>query len=277
MVQVILNICLPCMLICSISKNELKAGMFEDSLRMLSYSIIYFLVAALVSIFLVKIFRVKQSQDIGVYKVIFTSINCGFMGFPITKMIFGDEGLYFMVLHNIILNFYLYSLCTIQLNSGAQKGEILKALKSIINPCIISAVIGIVMLFAGVHLPEYLDNVLTPLGDSSIPMAMTLVGMQLAEGNIIKCFTNKKLILFSVVTMFVWPIVVLTVVKFIPMYSMVKTILVLGSALPPATTISALAANEGANYKLAADGIIITTLFTILSVPIITMLMSVFL
>lgn len=112
------------------------------------------------------------------------------------------------------------------------------------------------------------------MGEVTIPVAMMIVGIQLADGRIADCFLNKKLVLFSAVTMLVWPLFILAILYFVPLPSIIKIVIVLGAALPPATTISAIAANENRNYKLAADGIIVTTLMAIITIPIVAMLIN---
>lgn len=277
LVKLILNINIPCMLLCSITGNEISSDSLMTTVKMFGYSGIYFIVAALGSILLTKLFRIKTENDIGVYQMIFTSINTGFIGFPVTKALFGDAALYFMVLHNIVLNICLYSICTLQLNgTGLKKGMLSKTMKSMINPCIISAVIGILLLFMGIHIPGYIDGIIAPIGDATIPLAMIIVGLQLAEGKIADCFKNKKLILFCIVVMLLRPLAVLCIVSMLPIEEVLKTVLVLGSAFPPVTTISALAANEGRNYKLAADATIITTLMAAITLPAIAMLIHIF-
>ena len=147
----------------------------------------------------------------------------------------------------------------------------------LLNPCIIGAVLGVVLLFAGAEIPSYIAGIMKSVGDVTIPVAMMVVGIQLADGRITDCFRNGKLVVFAVVTMLAWPVLILIIVKFIPMAEILKIVFTLGAALPPATTISALAAYEGRNYKLAADGIIVTTLMSVVTIPFIVMMIDYFL
>lgn len=275
--SLILNVNIPCMLLYSITQNSVNSSMMKETLMMLLCSCIYFIVAAAVSIPIVKLFGINEMYSSGVYKIIFTSTNAGFIGFPVIQMLFGREILYFMVLHNIILNLYLYSLCTIQLNGGIRRNiSIMNSMRKMINPCIISALISIVFLFAGIRMPEYINNIIGPVGDATIPMAMILIGMQLSEGNISKCITDIRLVMFSIIRLFLWPVAVLAVMVILPMPAEMKITLVVGAALPAASTISALAANEGCDYKLAANGIVITTLFSVISIPCSTLMVHIF-
>lgn len=277
LVNLILNITLPLMLINSICSNEITADSLQLTIEVLVFSSVYFILAGAVAAILVRMFRVRDLNDKGVYKIIFTSINAGFMGLPITLAVFGEEAVYYMALHNIVLNVVLYFFCVIQLNNGIKKGAVKKTLMKLLNPCIIGAVLGVVLLFAGAEIPSYIAGIMKSVGDVTIPVAMMVVGIQLTDGRITDCFRNGKLVVFSAVTMLVWPVLILIILKFIPMAGILKIVFTLGAALPPATTISALAAYEGRNYKLAADGIIVTTLMSVVTIPFIVMMIDYFL
>lgn len=137
LVSLILNITLPCMLINSICGNTLSEDSFKLTIETFIVSILYFVLAIFAAALLVRLFRVKEENDVGVYKIIFTSINAGFMGLPVTMAIFGNEAVYYMALHNIVLNVVLYSFCVIQLSSGSGKAGkqlIAKALKKTGQP-----------------------------------------------------------------------------------------------------------------------------------------------
>lgn len=275
--SLLLNINIPCMLIYSITQNEISSSMMRITVFMLICSCAYFVIAAAVSIPVVKLLGAKANEQ-GIYKIIFTSTNAGFIGFPVTQTIFGSETLYFMVIHNIVLNVYLYSLCIMQLRgiNSCHRSKF-NLINKMINPCIISALVGIVILFAGVHVPEYINGILEPIGEATIPTAMILVGIQLSEGNIMKCVKDRKLVLFCVIRMFLWQCAVVAIMIILPVYQPIKIVIVLGAALPSASIISALAANEDGDYKLAANGIVITTLLSIISIPFSTSLIYGFL
>lgn len=274
LIDLLLNISIPCMLFCSMAGSGREHNSPAEAVKIMGCCAGYFIIAALVAQALVKLFRVKDSGDIGVYKILFTSINAGFIGFPVTKLLFDDTVMFVMVLHNMIMNLYLYSLGIVQLRGGQLKGAgIKRALKGMANPCIAGAAAGLVFLFAGIPLPSYAADILKPIGDAAIPVGMLVVGLQLSEGELAGCFTKKKLVLFSAISMLAWPLLVFLLANWLPLSYGIKTALSLGAALPPATTVSAMAADEGQNYKLAADGIIVMTLLSALSLSVIAVLL----
>lgn len=267
LIDLLLKITIPCLLFYSIACNEIANYSPGDSVKMLGYSVIYFIAAATAAAGLVKVFSIKGSNDTGVYEVIFTSVNAGFIGFPVCKILYDDNVLYFMVLHNLVMNVYMYSLGIFQLRKGEGQRETVKRVaKALLNPCIIGALLGMGFLFTGIGVPDYAENILQPIGDVSIPVSMIVIGLQLSDGKATDCFADKVLVVFSAVKMFVWPVLVFFVVWTLPLPKVMQIVLAVGAAFPPAATISALAADEEKNYKLAADGLVITTLFSMISI-----------
>lgn len=269
LVSLLLNVNIPCMLLCSVTENELNEDMMEMTVLMIVSACVYFLIASGVSKILVRLFKVEHVKDAGVYKVIFTSTNAGFIGFPVAMKVFGSDILYFMILLNIVLSMYLYSLGTMQLKpKNIQRKFDIHSMKSALNLCTMSGIVGILFLFVGVKLPGYVIDVIGPIGDAAIPLAMIIIGIQLSTGSIRTSFLNAKLTVFSVIRLFVWPVIVSIIMHLLAMPEEIKIVFILAAAFPPAATISAIADNEGSNCELAANGIVLTTALSIVSIPI---------
>ncbi|MCO7123845.1 AEC family transporter [Ihubacter massiliensis] len=244
LISLLMNITAPCMLLTSITGKQLTPDTLSSTLEVLAGTIIFFLVGMAVSYGIVKVLRIS-SADQGVYMSILTTVNTGFMGFPITKAAFGNEALYFMVVSNIVLNIYLYSLGILQINMGEKRQfkGLKKALKPMLNMCSLAAVLGIIMLFSGFKIPSFFNELLTG-------------------------------IVISLINLILWPALTFLAVNWLPIHEMTKLILVYGAAFPTAVIVVALAAKERKNSQLAAEGVAMTTLFSMATLPFITMLLS---
>ncbi|MCB6992476.1 AEC family transporter [bacterium 210820-DFI.6.37] len=274
LIALLINITSPCMLITSITSKELTSATFTATLQVLIGTVIFFLVGMALSYVIVKSMKAPV-LDQGVYMIILTTVNTGFMGFPITKAAFGNEGLYFMAISNIVLNMYLYSLGILQLNTGSRtfKG-VASTLKPMLNPCAISALVGIIMLFAGLRLPSALNDFLVMIGDVTIPLSMIVVGVQLGGSRFRQVIHNHRLFAISLISLIIWPLLTFLAVNWLPLQMMSKLTLTYAAAFPCAVIIVALAAQEGKNAQLAAEGVALTTLLSMGTLPIITMLLT---
>lgn len=275
LISLLLNVTGPCLLITSITSKELTDELFTSTVQMLVGTAIYFAVGFVVAYGIVKVIKVPK-EDMGLYTMMLTAQNTGFMGYPVSKAAFGNDGLYLMVLSNIMLNVYMYTAGMVQINIGGErkKFNIARFLGSMLNMCSVSAVIGIVMLFLGLKLPAFLEDVMTPIGEANIPISMIVLGIQLADSNLVKILKNVKLVIISIISLTIWPGLTFLAVNWLPLYDSVKLILVYASAFPTIVMIVAIAAREHKNATLAAESVALTTLFSILTLPVTTTLLA---
>ena len=93
-------------------------------------------------------------------------------------------------------------------------------------------------------------------------------------GHFLRQVKEKKILLLSLIRMFLWPAVIICLMGFLPVADPIRIVLVLGAALPPASTISVLAAEEGGDEILTGNGLVITTAMSVISIPLFTMLVN---
>ena len=176
--NLLLFITSPCMIIGSMTSQTLDAHTFELMIQIVAGSFVFFIAAMGISFLIVKLMRCDR-DDAGVLMVIITAVNTGFMGFPVTKAIFGNTYFFLMVIQNIVLNIYLYSMMVYQMNYGFRKKEGIKGmLMPMLNMCTYALIIGMVLMLLKVQLPDILADFINTIGDATIPVSMIVVGVQ---------------------------------------------------------------------------------------------------
>lgn len=278
LIGLLINVTGPCLIVTSISNKHLTSDTLTATVQMLAGTLIYFIVGFAAAWLIVKLLRIPQ-EDIGVYTSILTAQNTGFMGFPISKAAFGNEGMYFMVLNNMMLSIYMYSVGLLQIGLGEKKKGAFQwreTFRSMVNMCSIAALAGIALLFLGIKLPPFLNDVMTPVGDANIPISMIVLGVQLGDSNIKNILTNRKLVILTLISLILWPFLTFLAVNWLPLYTFVKLTMVFASAFPAMIMIVALAAHEGKNVQLAAEGVALSTFGSILTLPLVTVLLTLY-
>ena len=276
LVDILILITTPCMIISSMNGNELNGGMFTHTLQTLLISASFFIITPLLCLLLKKALRHTKPEDIGVMTVIMTAVNTGFMGFPITYAIFGSYILFLMVIENITLNFYLYFISIIQMNSGLKtsphKSIIIKAA---LNPCNFAALIGLILLFSGINLPGPAAEFFDTVGSATVPLSMIVVGVQLSTSNLRKVIQNRDLVYASLVNTVLIPALTFLAVNWLPIDNEVKLTIVFAASFPCAVATVPVASMAGKNTSLAAEGVGMTTAISMISLPVIaTLLMA---
>ena len=275
LVDLLLLVTCPLMVLSSLASRTLEPGTLPKTLMVLGISMGYFIIAMAVSFGLKGLLKNTPKEDLGVMMAIMTSLNSGFMGFPVTKAIFGDDMFFLIVIQNISLNIYFYSMAIIQINYGHEESSNLKsALKSAINPNIIAAFVGLIILFTQIKLPEPALEFTKMLGDVTTPLSMIIVGMRLAKSNIMSIIKNRDLVLTSCISMFLMPCLVFLLVNWLPVPNDVKMIAVWASCFPCAVVVVTLAAKYKRNATLAAEGMALTTSMSLVLLPIAATILS---
>ena len=125
-----------------------------------------------------------------------------------------------------------------------------------------------VILLAEVQIPETPTNILSMIGNVTIPLSMIFLGVQLAQGNFREMAGTRKNFVVVVLRLAVIPAVVFLICSLIGFYPMVTTILTLTAGMPVAVTAPILAEEYGRNTKLASQCVFLTTLFSLVSLPV---------
>ncbi len=269
--KLMINIACPCMLITSITSNQVTDSMLRAVAQMLIGTAVFFLAGIFVASAFLKWIGVPK-VDSGVYNMMITTQNSGFMGFPLAKGIFGSQGLFFMVLSNLVMNIYMYTVGLLQINMGGKKEKRhwKQSLKALCNPCSVAAAIGLVLLLLHVELPPFAKEIMEPLGDITIPVSMVVLGVQMGSSQFSQIIKNKKLALVTFVSLVIWPALTFLAVNWLPLYQYVKIIMVYVAGLPSMVMLVSLAEDEGQNAKAAAEGVTYSTVCSMLTLPILT-------
>ncbi|MBQ6582290.1 MAG: AEC family transporter [Mogibacterium sp.] len=267
----VINITTPCLMITSITGEELRDGMLKSTILTFILSFVLLLLAALIAVWRARRFRNTKPEDAGVLSVAMTSCNSGFMGFPITQSVFGSTAFYFLVVQNISFNLYLFIVAIAQLHWGEPRSGKLN-LRSMLRPfcniLTIVSVISVVLLFAHIHLPVYFNDLLSTVGDATIPLSMIIVGIQLGRSNFRKLLFRKDLLQVSLYKLILFPAMSTLIVFLLPLEPYVRLSLALAMCFPSAVLGVAMAEREGKNGTLMAEAVAVTTLYSMVTLPL---------
>ena len=270
LVGILIRVTCPCMIVASITSNDLQDDTLSLSLLTLAGGAVFFAVSALLGwVLSSKIIKVEPSSNVGVYTYAFGSINSGFIGFPITLAIFGSGILYLMVIHNVVLNLYIYTFGILLVNLGASGGRLdfRGFLNSFKNINAIAAIVSIFMLFAGLKLPTVIFDCVDMIGDATTPLSMLIVGMQLGDCDFREVLKNRKLLGISLLKMLLLPVLTFLLVNWLPLDVSVKVCLIFAASFPVAVAVVPVTSEQNRDSLIAAEMVAITTLFSLAVIP----------
>ena len=277
-ISFIMGITVPCLVISSITGQVLNGDMYRNTILTLLLTTLVLIVTAFATTFVSdRIFPWKDQQDRNVLASAMTGCNAGFMGLPIASAVFGELVFYYLVIQNIANNLYLFVMSLAQLHhreSEKSSKSLSEKLKPLVNPTSVATIVSLIMLFAGIHLPEYAMDIVTTLGDITIPLSMILVGVQLGGADFKKLIADKALLITSVMKLIAVPALALLILTPMPVDPVVKLTVLLGMCFPSAVIGVAVAAQENKNSQLMAEAVAITTLLSLFTLPVWIMIIT---
>ena len=134
-----------------------------------------FIVALIIHGVMILLGFFSSKEQVDRLAVAFT--NCGFIGIPLIRGVFGDEGVFYLMGYLVVFNITIWTY-GYYIMSGS-----INLKKIITNPNIIAVVLGIAIFCSPWTLPEFIAHPVTMIGDTNTAVSMILVGILLANFN----------------------------------------------------------------------------------------------
>ena len=150
--------------------------------------------------------------------------------------------------------------------------------KIVLNINMISIFIGIILFFTRIRLPEIIGNTLSAVGNMIGPASMFVTGMLFAGMNLKQIFANKRVYFISFLRLIAVPLFSLILLKISHLASLsadgnqIMLIVFLAVITPSASTVTQMCQVYGNDSRYASAINVVTTLFSIITMPLMVML-----
>ena len=272
---IVINIATPCMVVVTMADAELTHDKILAILMMFLLGTLGYFASMAVGLLFTRVTRVPAPER-GIFVNLLMFTNTGFMGFAISLAFFGSEGLFLMVMLSCISPLFVYTIgaafakkdAAVINGLPAQKNSIKTAFTEVLNVPVLASAIGLIIFFFRIPIPGPVHDVLSSLGAMMTPLAMIVVGLQLTESSARDIIGNRQMVLMVVVRLVVIPVLFFSIMYPVGMPVLWLAVATLNFLLPSAVIIAPIAEQFGANVKRAAEGIFLTTLFSMITIPI---------
>ncbi|MBQ8072754.1 MAG: AEC family transporter [Clostridia bacterium] len=198
--------------------------------------------------------------------------NPGFFGVPLIIATVGQGAVFYVASFIAFLNIgqwtYGVSLLTGQpIRQGFQLKKLIRA------PFMIAILIGLFFFLTRIRLPEVITGCLATVASLNTPLAMFTVGIYLAQTDFRRMLRRLVSYRVSAVRLCLIPLLSVLLLSLLPeaMYDM-KIALLLAVACPVGSNVAVYAQLHGKDYAYAVETVVISTLFSILTIPAIAWL-----
>lgn len=261
--KILLYVVTPCIMITSFQVERTPAAVRElliSAAALVGTYVLYMVLAPLC-------FRRRPAEERGVLRFATVYGNTGFMGIPLIQAVLGSEAMLPTMVCMVVFNVSTWTHGVMLL--GGRKELSVK--KAVLNPGVIGFVIALALFATGLRLPGPVNSAVEYLGSMNSPLAMVVIGGQMAAVNLGETFKMKKLYAASLLKLLAVPAVTALVLLPFHLDKMVFMTVVILSGCPTAGATSLFCQNMGRDSSLAARLVTLSTLLCIITLPLVAL------
>lgn len=211
-----------------------------------------------------------RKEEAGRRKVLRFSMifsNVGFMGVPLVQGIVGAEGViyssFFVAVFNVICWTYGYTMM------GGGKIQIRNLL---LNPGVIGLAIGLPIYLFHIELPELIVSPIEMLADVNTPLAMIIVGGYIARVKFREFFSDLAVYKMTALRLIIAPALYLILALVIRPNDTLLVSSLIQAATPVAANAVLFAVQYGGDAELASKNVAVSTVLSVVTIPLFTVL-----
>lgn len=264
--HLLLNITMPAMILASVLTGEAlpEVGVI---LSVLEVAVVFYALSFAVAL-AVPHFLPGTAAQKGVWRYALSFPNVGFIGYPVTVALFGQEALFYAVVLALPFNLLSFSLGPLMLaGTGRFRWQ------QLLSPCIVASMTALVIALARLRPPALVGEMLDFVGSITVPLSLLVVGSFLADIPAGQVFHSAKLWLLSALRLLALPVALWAILRVMGTEELVLGIAVIQIAMPVAVNGTLLSMEYGGDTPCMAQITFLTTLASILTIPIMAALL----
>ncbi len=215
------------------------------------------------------VFNKCKKDEACIYKYSCAYGNCGYMALPLAEAVLGSEGVFYC--SAVIISFQIFSFThgIYTINKGKEGEKVKFDLKKLIlNPGVISVIIGLPLFLLSVDLPKIIASPVGYIASLNTPVAMLIFGTYIANTNFKTVFKNWRIFAVSLVKLIILPLILLAAFKLAGISGTLLVALSISAGAPTANNTVMFAAKYDRNTGLASQTVAIVSFISIITLPV---------
>ena len=268
--RLVINITCPALILSSAMTGTLPDRRFILPLLLISVITYALLTGAAI---LLPRYLTKKKTDEGSIGFALMFGNVGFMGYPVVASIFGHEAVFYAAVLNVVNTFAVFTIGTVLITGKSDvEGKHFQKKVLYSTPMLAAYLtMAIVALEIG-NIPEAISQPLTMLGDITVPAALLIIGSSMSNLPLHSLLGNSTVYVTTLFRLVLLPIGIhflMDTLGFSPLVVNINTLVI---AMPVATYGTILCLRHEKDTTLMTEVTFITTLFSMLTIPALTLL-----
>lgn len=266
--SLVVNICLPALIFSSVSDPQ----SLPESSSIFPLLVLSFLSYALVSILaygLTHLLPFPQKEE-SIYRFMLIFGNVGFIGYPVVSAIFGPQAVFYACVLNMPNALFVFTLGIHLITKGSASHHF--RVWDILSPSMMASLFSILIVLFRWEMPSILQQSFGLVGGITVPASLMIIGSSLAQIPAKDMTGTPPIFMMCILRLLIIPYVLLFLGNFLPfspVYSQVNAIVM---GMPVATFGTMFCLQYGVNEKTMTQGTFLSTLLSLLSIPLLVYL-----
>jgi len=221
-----------------------------------------------------KLFGIKKEHQ-GTFYSMFAFSNTIFIGLPVNLALFGEESMPYVLLYYIANTTLFWTIGTNGIRKdGAVAQERGQArvnsemLKKIFSPPLMGFMLAIVFILLDITLPHFLLDTFRYLGNMTTPLSMLFIGIAIYGVKLKNIKISKDMVVILLGRFVIAPLIILGITYALPLPILMKKVFIIQASLPVMTLTAVVAKSHQADAEYAAVMTTVTTISSMITIPI---------
>ena len=215
----------------------------------------------------------KRIEHRGILSFAMVFGNVGFMGYPVVASIFGHQAVFYAAVLNVVNTFAVFTIGTMMITGGEGSGRERFNKKVLYSTPMLSAYLSMLIVALGIdNIPGYVSQPLTMIGNITVPAALLIIGSSMSQLPLRALLGTPVVYATTLLRLAVLPLGVHFLCRalgFDPFVTNINTVVI---AMPVATYGTILCLKYGRDTTLIAELTFITTVLSMLTIPLLVIL-----
>ncbi|MFD1472821.1 AEC family transporter [Companilactobacillus mishanensis] len=256
----------PCLIINAFEQDFSSSRIKIFMLATVGVAIFYF-IEIILSHFLFSRVKNENIRHMSIYGSIYS--NAGFMGIPLISALFGPTGVFYGVVSLAVWNVFNWTHGIRLFHETKEEKEGISWKSIAFNPNIIAILIGLILFSFSLRLPYTVNEVVKYVGSINTPLSMIVIGAGFANIKIDKQMLEKNIWFSLILRNLIYPVIAIVVLKLVGVTGVAFYTTVVMSACPVAGLIVLFTLQKKQNPAPAIALMSLSTLFSLVTIPII--------
>ena len=265
---ILVDILTPCSILAS-SQRPFSTETGEAIFICIGASFVFYILSLILCYVFFRFIPIEENKR-GVAVTASVFANTAFIGYPLITSLYGMENMLLAAGFGIGYSLFMYTV-GVRLFSAVKEPI---RLRTFLSSNVLSVIVSNIIYFSPYRLPNDIYTVLGMLGDMTVPISMMVIGASLVGVNIRSIFADKYAYLVSFIRLIVLPALTYLGLRLFGASDLVISICTILAAIPVGAFNVILAKRYGGNVEFSNQTLIISMLFSLITLPATIMFLS---